>query len=143
MNKIFPQAIKFVLSWEGGYSNDSKDPGGETNFGISKRTYPDLDIKNLTKEQAIEIYRRDYWGKAGCDYLQWPMDMIVFDTAVNLGVSAALKLAQKNMIPIDYLFARIKYYAGLKGAAIYLSGWVNRVTALYSEIKGAHKDGMP
>jgi len=57
----FDQAIPQVLANEGGYVNDPKDPGGETNFGISKRTYPNVDIKNLTKEQAEAIYRRDFW----------------------------------------------------------------------------------
>jgi lysozyme family protein len=57
----FDQAVEFVLGHEGGYSNDPNDPGGETNFGISKRSYPDVDIKNLTREGAKEIYRRDFW----------------------------------------------------------------------------------
>ena len=51
----FEEAVKSVLKHEGGYVNDPKDPGGETNFGISKRAFPDLDIKNLTEEDAIEI----------------------------------------------------------------------------------------
>ena len=50
--------IEKVLKHEGGYVNDPTDLGGETNFGITKRFYPDVDIKNLTKEQAVEIYKR-------------------------------------------------------------------------------------
>jgi lysozyme family protein len=42
-------------------SNDPKDPGGMTKWGISKRSYPDLDIAGLTREQALEIYYRDWW----------------------------------------------------------------------------------
>ena len=55
----YKEIISKVLEHEGGYVNDPKDLGGETNFGITKRWYPDLDIKNLTKEDAIEIYKKD------------------------------------------------------------------------------------
>ena len=56
----FDEIIEKVLEHEGKYSNDSDDLGGETNFGITKRFYPDIDIKNLTKEEAIDIYYKDY-----------------------------------------------------------------------------------
>src|SRR5690606_2973445 len=65
MNELFLHAVEVVLEHEGGYVHDPHDPGGETKFGISKRQYPDLDIANLTREQAIEIYRRDWWDKYG------------------------------------------------------------------------------
>ena len=48
----FDEAIKVVLAHEGGYVNHPKDPGGETNHGITKRDYPHLNIKELTKEEA-------------------------------------------------------------------------------------------
>jgi lysozyme family protein len=57
----FDLAIPRVLVHEGGYSSDASDPGGETNFGIAKRSHPEVDIKNLTVDQAKEIYRKDYW----------------------------------------------------------------------------------
>jgi len=53
--------VPHVLKREGGYVDDPTDRGGETKYGISKRSYPQLDIKNLTLEQALEIYRKDYW----------------------------------------------------------------------------------
>ena len=59
----FDDIIEVVLEHEGGYVHDPKDLGGETNFGIAKRFYPDVDIKNLTKEQAKQIYKKDYWDK--------------------------------------------------------------------------------
>ena len=46
--------------------HDSRDPGGETKFGISKRAHPDLDIANLTRDQAGAVYRRDYWDRLRC-----------------------------------------------------------------------------
>lgn len=58
----FEKAIEPVLKHEGGYVDHPDDPGGETNFGISKRRYPELQIATLTREEAIEIYRRDFWS---------------------------------------------------------------------------------
>ena len=57
----FSDAIQIVLDNEGGYVNDPNDAGGETNFGISKRAYPNVDIKNLTVEDAKRIYFSDFW----------------------------------------------------------------------------------
>jgi lysozyme family protein len=61
---IFEKAIEVVLAREGGYANDLDDAGGETNFGISKRRYPEVEIKALTREQASALYRRDFWNPA-------------------------------------------------------------------------------
>ena len=134
MNKNFDRAIDFVLRHEGGYVNDPRDPGGETNFGISRRAYPTLDIKNLTKEQATGIYRKDYWDKVGGDILPWPWDLILFDTAVNQGVAWAIRFFVPSMQWWDYLFIRIKFYADLRKPE-FLRGWINRVFRLYEEIK--------
>ena len=130
-SKTFEDALKFVLKWEGGYSNDPNDPGGETKFGISKRSYPNLDIKNLTLEQAKEIYLQNYWLKADCDKLTSPLDIIVFDTAVNMGVSRAKEFLGVSADWRDYLIRRIVFYAGLGTAKLYIRGWVNRVVDLY------------
>ena len=83
----FEQAVELVLIHEGKYSNDPKDAGGETHWGISKRAYPALDIKSLTREEAIEIYLVDYWHRVGCDNLPPHLRYIAFDTAVNQGVA--------------------------------------------------------
>ncbi len=56
----FQIAVNLVLNHEGGYVNNPSDPGGETNFGIAKRWHPDLDIRNLTKDQASVIYQQQY-----------------------------------------------------------------------------------
>jgi hypothetical protein len=61
MKTTFEEIIEIVLEHEGGYVNDPDDAGGETKYGIAKRWYPDVDIKNLTKEQAKKIYHTDYW----------------------------------------------------------------------------------
>ena len=59
----FTEAIGVILYHEGGYVNDKDDPGGETMMGISKRAYPNLDIKGLTEDDVKEIYHKDYWLK--------------------------------------------------------------------------------
>lgn len=91
---VFQRALDIVFLHEGGYVNDPSDSGGETKYGISQRSYPHLDIRALTREQAAEIYRRDFWGPAGCPLLPDDVAIKVFDTAVNMGVRQASKLLQ-------------------------------------------------
>ena len=70
--------------------------GGETNFGISKRSYPNVDIKNLTREQAIEIYCRDWWDRYGYGEIEdLNVATKIFDLSVNMGPSPAHKLLQR------------------------------------------------
>lgn len=150
----FEQAVKKVLENEGGYVNDPTDAGGETKFGISKRSYPGEDTKNLTIERAKEIYKADFWDKIQGDLI---MDQLiaesVFDFAVNAGVSTAVKLAQrvvevesdgivgkKTLFELNHvddlyfikIFAleKIKYYAKICEKTPtnkkYFFGWVKR-----------------
>lgn len=86
---IFDHAFEKVIGHEGGYIADSRDPGGETKYGISKRAYPNEDIKNLTLARAKQIYKRDYWDKCRCDDLPFEVRFDVFDAAVNSGVRQA------------------------------------------------------
>lgn len=88
------KAIEFVLSYEGGYVDDQFDPGGATNFGISQKAYPGLNIKELTVEKAKEIYKKDYWDACHCDELPPEFALAVFDCAVNQGVGKAKRLLQ-------------------------------------------------
>ena len=93
----FEAAIPLVLQHEGGYVNDPTDPGGETNYGISKRSYPDIDITNLTQEQAKEIYERDFWDKTWNDIMSQDMATTLLDASVNMGRTAAVKLLQQSV----------------------------------------------
>lgn len=87
----FPFAIDLVLAHEGGYANDPKDPGGETSFGISKRAYPNEDIRALTKDRAKEIYYTDYWLKNNLDKIDdQGVAAAALDTVVNHGRGAYL-----------------------------------------------------
>jgi len=91
----FEEIIEVVLHHEGGYVNDPKDPGGETNFGIAKRSHPDVDIKNLTKQEAKEIYKVHYWHQNRVDDLPIQLRHIYFDMCVNQGRGRAVKILQK------------------------------------------------
>ena len=144
----FDAAFDRLLGHEGGYSNDPNDPGGETNWGISKRSYPNIDIRILTREGAKAIYLRDFWNPiADADAA---IKFQVFDFAVNGGLAtglrklqsavgvaddghwgvmsaAALAKMEKNDVLLRFNAQRIRYYTSLKNWPRYGSGWANRV----------------
>lgn len=94
----FEDAIGMLLTDEGGYVNNPNDAGGETKFGITKRTYPNLDIKNLTVDTAKMIYRRDFWRFDGI--ISQPLANKIFNMYVNMG-HTAIKIAQRMTNMID------------------------------------------
>ena len=131
----FSKALQFVLKWEGGYEYDPNDPGGETNFGISKHAYPDLDIRNLTPAQAMGIYKADYWNKIDGDNQPYPQVLAYFDTAVNDGVSRSLGWIQQAGDDVKaFLALRRQFYIDLVNKkptdVKYIRGWLNRVADL-------------
>jgi len=91
----FQKAYNFTMQHEGGYVNHAKDPGGETKYGITKASYPNEDIANLTKERAAELYKRDYWNRIKAADMPEPIAMLAFDMAVNHGVGGAAKMIQQ------------------------------------------------
>jgi lysozyme family protein len=93
----FSDAVEIIFEMEGGYSANPSDPGGETQWGISKRNYPDIDIKALTKDTARQIYLHDYWNYCQCDNLPHGVDLMVFDMAVNQGPPTAVMLLQRTV----------------------------------------------
>ena len=96
--KNFDEIIEQVLEHEGGYVNDPTDLGGETKYGITKRFYPDIDIKNLTIEQAKEIYKKDYWDRNKVESLPQNLWHIYFDMCVNMGKRTAVKVLQRAAV---------------------------------------------
>ena len=90
----FPDCIAHVLAAEGGLVNDPKDPGGVTKFGISQRSYPALDIRALSLDEAKAIYQRDYWAPIQGERLPAGLDLLVLDHAVNAGPARAIRLLQ-------------------------------------------------
>lgn len=132
----FDKALEFTLRWEGGYVFDHDDPGGETKYGISKRAYPNVNIKELTREQAGDIYKRDYWNTFNCDNLSVADACAVFDTCVNCGVARTAIFLDSADHYSQLLDARESYYKDLvKRKPLmtkYLKGWLNRVNSLRS-----------
>lgn len=90
----FEKALHHVLKIEGGYVNNPKDPGGETNFGISKRAYPSLDVARLTLSDASAIYQKDFWDALRLDEFPARLRLTVFDCAVNQGKRFAMGALQ-------------------------------------------------
>ena len=73
------------------------DPGGLTQYGISQRSYPTLDIAALTLDDAKALYRRDYWQPLHGDQLPDGLDLLLLDCAVNQGPVTAIKLLQRTL----------------------------------------------
>lgn len=102
----YDDVLKTVLGFEGGYSNDPDDRGGETNLGITEGTYARAkkaglvigeSVKDLTRYEAARIYHEFYWKPCKCDLLPAPVDLLMFDAAVNHGVGGAGKLLQEAL----------------------------------------------
>lgn len=95
MSDTFAKALEFVLAHEGCFSDDPKDPGGLTRWGISQNNHPDINVSNLTLEQATDIYKNEYWKTCKCDVMPPMLAFVVFDMAVNQGVGVAIRDLQK------------------------------------------------
>jgi hypothetical protein len=152
VNAAFEAALEKTLKYEGGYVKD--DAGkGESNFGINKSANPDVDVKNLTKEKARELYKKRYWDAIGGDALAAKdpaLATVAFDTAVNMGVSKASQLIAKSKgDPAALLGMRQQHYDNLikdnpKKFAPYEKGWKDRVADLAtSVIPSAEAGALP
>ena len=97
-SKKFEKAFKYTITNEGVYANDHDDIGGETKYGISKRSYPNLDIKNLTLEEAKKIYFCDYWLKGKFEQIaDENIATQLFDLSTNLGIKAETIVLQRAL----------------------------------------------
>lgn len=144
----FDKAFDIIIGHEGGYVNDPRDPGGETKYGISKRAYPTVNIKDLTLDQAKAIYKKDYWDATDAESISGTARLMVFDCSVNCGVNTAKKLLQRsvgvtpdgiigpktraaisNTTDLAMKFAGhwLQYYTELPGWPTYGKGWTRRV----------------
>ncbi len=141
MRSSFEKAFALTVGVEGGYVNDSRDPGGETKYGIAKRYHPDEDIKNLTLERAKEIYLNEYWIPAKCDNTPTPMDICLFDSQVNPQNDPRLPgggnqeiLNQNPRNWQDYMMLRmVRYMKNSKD--IYVKGHIFRCLKLFEQIR--------
>jgi lysozyme family protein len=111
----FSGAFAHTIGEEGGYVNDPVDAGGETKWGICKRDHPQLDIPNLSRDDAKEIYRKEYWRYDGLS--SQAIANKVFDLAVNCGFDASHRMLQKalcalgRMVTVDGKFGDKTLYA--------------------------------
>lgn len=155
MNSTFDDIIKQVLIHEGGYVDDPADRGGETNFGISKAAHPDVDIKNLTQSEAIEIYHEEYWQPSRAAAVNPSVRHHYFDMVVNHGQRNAVLILQRacrrfvdssikldgrigpvtigasRLIRAEYLvLERVKFFNDIvkrdRSQSRFLHGWLNR-----------------
>lgn len=94
---VFDVALAAVLRDEGGLVDDPADPGGLTNFGISQRSYPSVDIRALTPQTAGDIYRRDWWEKYGFGRLPAVLAIKMLDISVNVGPHHAIAFLQSAL----------------------------------------------
>jgi lysozyme family protein len=145
----FEAAVAFVLAHEGGVSNDPRDPGGLTAFGISQRAHPDVDVSTLTREGAVALYRVRYWDACACDTLPAPLRLPLLDAAVQHGPTQAIRLLQDALgvrrdgilgpqtlmaaerlpwgdILVRFLAYRLRLYASLPHQSVFGLGWARR-----------------
>jgi lysozyme family protein len=149
MTLDFETAIERILAHEGGYSNHAEDPGGETKWGIAKRSYPSVDIKALTREGAKAIYLRDFWNPVARTVDDPALRFQMLDAAVNHGMGNAVRFAQRAvgvaddghwgrisraalgaMNPHDahllFMAERFEFWAKLRGFDSFGRGWTRR-----------------
>lgn len=165
----FQAALPFVLRWGGGYVDHPADPGGATNQGIAQRLYDDWrtrrglpvrDVRQIRDDESHAIYEGGSWVPARCDLLQWPLDLVQFDTAAVMGVGRAVRMLQASLgCGVDgdfgpgtrraaeacdagaaaaaYCDRREAFHRGLAQKepklAAFLKGWMNRLDALREE----------
>lgn len=159
---FFDVSIERLLSHEGGFTLNPKDPGNwtggkqgvgqlkGTKWGIAANTYPNLDIKNLTRDQAKAIYRRDWWERAKCHLLPNVVSYQLLDGAVNSGIGRAsiwlqraarvaddgvigpvslkaIKAADPNDLAFRFLGFRLEFMTGLSTWQTFGKGWARRI----------------
>jgi lysozyme family protein len=96
-SQAFRDAIAILLAHEGGLVDNPADPGGLTNFGITQRSYPDYNVRQLTRVQAVDIYFRDFWAKYRLDRLPPLIGAKVLDIGVNTGMAMAIKFLHQAL----------------------------------------------
>lgn len=160
----FRRCVDIIFRHEGGYVDHDKDPGGATNMGITLKTLSSWrdcpvskeDVRALTREEAAEIYRVNYWNALNCDQLPAGLDLVVFDFGVNAGVRRAAKLLQRlvhvaedgqigpitlaavaQMVPAEVIDAisdgRLDFYRSLAHWSTFGKGWARRTEATRTE----------
>ncbi len=169
-NSAFKGALPFILRWEGGYVNHPADPGGPTNKGVTQKVYDQWrkqrgqatrSVKFIDNDEVAAIYQDNYWMPPRCDLLESQLDLVQFDTAVNMGVGRAVRFLQQTLgCSVDgkfgpttvnavascdagqaiakYCDVRERFYRNLAQSKptlkVFLKGWLNRLNALRHEV---------
>lgn len=163
MSNFFDECFDRVIGHEGGFQKDPKDRGnwtsgqiarGElkgTKFGISAMSYPDLDIENLTVDQAKKIYKKDWWDKLGMSRFHPALAYQMFDAAINHGMFNSTKILQRavgakddgvignktlasvnsteiNDLLMLFLAERLQFMTDIKTFGTYGRGWSRRIS---------------
>ncbi len=155
----FDTAFTRIVALEGGYSDDPKDAGGKTRYGITEAVARANGyigaMQALPLDVAGAIYRADYWDACRCDQLPWPLSLYVFDAAVNQGVQPAIKMLQRALDTVQdgiiggrtqalaasstpwhasrFLAFRALRYIGTRGFDTYGAGWFTRLFEIAKE----------
>lgn len=150
MTSKFKKAVKNVLVLEGGYVNNPRDIGGETKYGITALSYPNIDIKSLTKAQAIKIYFDDYWmanlskvpsQTITCEDLSQITGEMFFDIAVNMGIGRAMQFFEITQNPFELFAMRIRHYTTKsKTWDDFGKGWMNRIANVADAVAPSYEN---
>ena len=167
-SKAFNLSFENVIGVEGGYTQDPEDTGNwtggrkgvgklnGTRYGVSTTSYPFVDIKSLTIEDAKTIYYNDFWTPIKGDSFPFAIANALFDCAINSGCASAAKLLQKVLnvssdgkigkqtiaaaqdkdqaeLLIDFLTARAVFYARLAKFELYGKGWMKRLFIVHQQ----------
>ena len=169
-SNAFQQALPFILRWEGGYVNHPDDHGGPTNKGVTQKVYDRWrvqkglaarDVREIEDAEVGAIYESGYWLPAKCDRLPAGLDLLQFDTAVNMGPGRAVRFLQtavgatpdgafgsgtqtcldacdRGAAMVAYCNAREAFYKSLVDndakQQVFLKGWMNRLNALRKQV---------
>lgn len=129
----FEQAVTEVIGEEAGYVNNPADPGGETKWGISKRTFPNVDIANLTRDAATELYRTRYWDpimKYVAADAPYKFKLVAFECCVNQGQPKTVTWLEEAKGQLAWFQAeRAMAYVADKNFATFGRGWLRRLFA--------------
>lgn len=152
MKDNFLICLEETLKWEGGYTNHPLDPGGPTNLGVIQERYdqyntdmkrPKKSVKSITKEEAIDIYRRYYWNEVEADDIPSGLDLAVFDFGVNSGPSRANKYYEQYKDINSYMDAREKFLKSLSTFKTFGKGWLNRTAGIRKKALSMTKTIVP
>ncbi|MGH6935436.1 MAG: glycosyl hydrolase 108 family protein, partial [Methylocella sp.] len=158
-NLRFRACLAFTLKYEGGRSNDPRDPGGRTMQGVTQATYDASrakkslgrrDVYMMGAAERDEIYRNEYWDLINGDMLRPGEDLCVFDFAVNSGVDRARRISAvwRKSAVVDAIGGicahRLSFLRALRTWRYFGAGWGRRVAACEAlAIRMAHGKAGP